>query len=260
MESHEKFCITSSGVDLAEEGRYLVQEAARKGIPLRLTGGVAIWVRASNEARVVLSRHYPDLDFVAHSKHSLILQKLLADRGYESERRFNALHGDRRLLYRAIDNTYHLDVFLDQFHMSHRLDLGRRLEVEELTIPAAELLLTKLQIAEINYKDLNDVAMLLFDHELVDEDGVYKLNVRCLAELCSTDWCLFTTVNDNIEKMRDIVPELLPDDPRQSLILSRIIEFQRRVVVEPKTFRWKLRAKIGRRVRWYERPDEVDHA
>ncbi len=260
IESRDQSCITSSGVNLAEEGRYLIEKAARKGIPLRLTGGVAIWMRASNEARVVLSRHYPDLDLVAHSKHSPILQKMLTDRGYKPECRFNALHGDRRLLYSAADSTYDLDVFLDQLHMSHKLDLGRRLEVEEFTIPAAELILTKLQIAEINYKDLNDVAMLLFDHELTDEDKAYKLNMRCLAELCSTDWGLFTTVNDNLEKMRDILPELLLDDSRESLILSRIKEFQRRLVVEPKTYRWKLRAKVGRRICWYERPDDVDHA
>ena len=258
-ESHEKSCITSSGVNLAEEGRYLVQEVARKGIPLRITGGVAIWMRASNESRVVLRRHYPDLDLVAHSKHSLILQKLLTNHGYESKRRFNALHGNIRLLFHAADNSYHLDIFLDQFQMSHRLDLGRRLEVEELTIPAADLLLTKLQIAELNHKDASDTAMLLFDHELANDDGPGKLNATYVAELCAKDWGLFTTVSDNLGKSRKLLPDLLSDDYQRNLIVTRIDELRRYLETTPKSLRWKLRAKIGRRMSWYERVEEFEH-
>jgi|TARA_Y100000031_G_scaffold156959_1_gene214513 hypothetical protein len=259
MGSNEKSCITSSGVDLAQEGRYLVQWAAQKGIPLRLTGGVAIWMRASDEARVALSRQYPDLDLVAHSKHSLILQKLLTNHGYEPERRFNALHGNIRLFFHAADNSYHLDIFLDQFQMSHKLDLGRRLEVEELTIPTAELLLTKLQIAELNQKDASDTAMLLFDHELANDDGPGKLNTTYVAEPCAKDWGLFTTVSDNLGKSRELLPELLSDDYRRNLVATRIDELRCYLETSPKTLRWKLRAKIGRRMSWHERVEEFEH-
>ena len=68
-------------------------------------------------------------------------------------------------------------MFLDTFEMSHTLDLGARLEAEPETLAAAELLLTKLQIAEINAKDLSDVAMLLWDHQPAGGDGPGQLNV-----------------------------------------------------------------------------------
>src|SRR5439155_14523904 len=124
---------------LVEEGRRLVSEAAARGVALRLLGGVAIWARSSNGAREALGRPYPDLDLAARKKESRRLRDLLEELGYEPERVFNATHGARRLLYHAADRSYHLDVFLDELGMSHNLDLGERLNVEELTVPAAEL-------------------------------------------------------------------------------------------------------------------------
>ena len=249
--------MTSSGALLAQEGSRLVQDAAGRGFPLRLTGGVAIWIRSSGQTREALGRAYPDLDLVAHRKHSYLLPALLEGLGYQSERRFNAVHGDRRLIYHAADGSYHLDIFLDGFEMSHKLDLGRRLEVEDLTLPAAELLLTKLQVAELNRKDISDTVMLLSDHELADKDGAGRLSVGPVVELCAADWCLFTTATDNLAKTRELLPELLADDGWRSLVASRVDELQRRLETVPKTMSWKLRARVGRRVRWYETPEEV---
>jgi len=104
---------------------------------VRLVGGAAIWIRASERARGLLGRDYPDLDLVAHRKQSRPLRDLLEELDYEPERTFNATHGARRLLYHARDRSFHLDVFLDEFVMSHTLDLGARLEIESPTLPAA---------------------------------------------------------------------------------------------------------------------------
>jgi hypothetical protein len=230
------------------EGRRLVEETAARGIPVRLLGGVAVWLRSSNGTRDAFAREYPDLDVVAHKKQSRQLRDVLEQLEYEPERTFNATHGAKRLLYHAADRSYHVDVFLDVFEMSHTLDLGERLETEPLTVPAAELLLTKLQVAEVNRKDLQDAAMLLLEHELADEDGAGKLNAARVAQLCARDWGLHTTIMDNLEKLRESVPEA----PKE-----KIAELERRLETEPKTRAWNLRAKIGRRKRWYELPEEV---
>lgn len=246
----------TSAPEILSEGRRLVEEAAARGIPVRLLGGVAIWLRASEHARSVLGRDYPDLDLVAHKKQSRALRDLLEELGYAPERVFNATHGARRLLYHAADRSYHLDVFLDTFAMSHELDLGTRLEVESPTLPAAELLLTKLQVAEINHKDLSDTAMLLLDHEPGDGDGDGRLNAGRLAQLCAADWGLATTLGDNLEKLRAVLPELLGGDDA-ALVATRVDELEQRIEAAPKTRAWKLRAKVGRRKRWYEVPEEV---
>jgi hypothetical protein len=242
---------------LLAEGRRLVSEAAARGVDLRLLGGVAVWARASNGARSVLGRDYPDLDVAARKKQSRAVRELLEEDGYEPERVFNATHGARRLLYHASDRSYHVDVFLDTLAMSHNLDLTGRLTVEELTLPAAELLLTKLQVAELNEKDAKDTGMLLLEHGLTDADGPGRLNAARVAELCAADWGLFTTVSDNLARTRELLSRLLEEHEQREAIAGRIGELERRLDAAPKTRAWKLRAKIGRRKRWYEVPEEV---
>jgi hypothetical protein len=243
--------------EIVEEGRRLVAQAATHGIAIRLVGGVAVCVRASDEARAILGRDYPDLDFVARKRQSRALRDFLEELGYEPQRTFNAMHGAKRLLYHAPEGGHQIDVFLDVFEMCHRLDLRDRLEVEELTLPAAELLVTKLQVVEINRKDIGDVLMLLIDHEPGDSDGPGKLNTARVAALCAADWGLFTTISDNIVKCHEVVAELLPDPIVAASVKARLDMIGGRLEASPKTAGWKLRARIGRRKRWYEIPDEV---
>ena len=123
--------------------------------------------------------------------------RVLEEEGFEPERVFNATHGARRLLYHG-PGGWQVDIFLDTFEMSHTLDLGTRLEAEPETLAAAELLLTKLQIAEVNAKDLSDTAMLLWDHEPAAADGPGLLNLDPVVSRCAADWGLYTTVTDNL--------------------------------------------------------------
>ncbi|MBO0819008.1 MAG: hypothetical protein J2P30_28050, partial [Actinobacteria bacterium] len=178
-------------------GRSVVAAAAAGGIAVRLIGGVAIWLRSSPAARAALGRDYPDIDVVAHRRQSRALRALLEEAGFEPERVFNATHGARRLLYHG-PGGWQVDVFLDTFEMSHTLDLGARLEAEPETLAVAELLLTKLQIAEVNAKDLADTAMLLWDHEPADTDGPGRFDLARLTGTCGADWGLYTTVTDNL--------------------------------------------------------------
>jgi hypothetical protein len=226
-------------------------------VAARLFGGVAIWERATPRTRDALGRDYADIDLVAHRKASRALRDVLDAEGYQPERTFNAAHGAHRLLYHAADGRFHVDVFLDEFRMSHELDLGARLEVESPTLPAAELLLTKLQVAEVNRKDLSDVAMLLVDHEPDDVDGPQRLNLAEVARVCAADWGLFTTAGDNLERLRELAGELPLARDSLALVLERAGLIAARMDAEPKTAKWKLRARVGRRKRWYETPEEV---
>jgi hypothetical protein len=243
---------------LPEIGRRLVEAAADRGLTIRLMGGVAIWLHATEEAREALGRSYPDLDLVAHEPQSRAVRDFLEEQGYEGEKLFNAIHGAQRLLYRHTEAGYQIDVFLDNFNMSHKLDLGKRLETEPITLPAAELLLTKLQIAEINRKDVGDVVMLLWSHRLGSNDGPGELNMDYVAKVCASDWGLFTTLTDNLTKARELLPEVLGDNSTASGTADQIKTALARLDEHPKSLGWKARAKVGRRVRWYEVPEEVN--
>lgn len=242
---------------LIDEGPRLAEVAAARGVVLRLFGGVAIWHRSAPATRVALGRDYGDLDYVAHRKGSRDLRDLLDAEGFVPERTFNAAHGDRRLIYHAHDGSFHIDVFLDRFDMSHTLDFSARLEIEEPTLPAADLLLAKLQVAQINRKDLTDAAMLLLDHELGEDDGPGRLGGSRLDEACGGDWGLYTTVTDNLTTLDDLAPSLPLRPERADALAGRSAALRRRLEEAPKTRAWRMRAKVGRRKRWYEVPEEV---
>jgi hypothetical protein len=234
-------------------GRAIVATAAARSIPVRLVGGVAIYLRGSPPARAALGRSYPDIDLVAHKKQSRALRGILEETGFEPERVFNATHGARRLLYYAPDG-WQVDVFLDTFEMSHTLDLGRRLEAEPETLAAAELLLTKLQIAEVNRKDLSDTAMLLWDHQPASQDGP---GLTAVTGRCAADWGLHTTVTDNLARCAGLLGEFVASPGDRDRIAGRISQLSQALDDAPKSMGWKARARVGRRVRWYELPEEV---
>jgi hypothetical protein len=242
--------------DMVAAGRSVVAAAAAHSVPVRLIGGVAIWLRASPAARAALGRSYPDIDLVAHKKQSRKLRTVLEEAGFEPERVFNATHGARRLLYHG-PAGWQVDIFLDTFEMSHTLDLGTRLEAEPETLAAAELLLTKLQIAEVNAKDLSDTAMLLWDHAVGSADGPGMLNLAPVAARCATDWGLYTTVTDNLAACAELLGSLVPVVADRSRIAGRIAAISDALAAAPKSLSWQLRAKVGRRKRWYELPEEV---
>jgi hypothetical protein len=237
-------------------GRHVIAAAAAQSVPVRLIGGVAIWLRASTAARAALGRSYPDIDLVAHKKQSRKLRAVLEEAGLEPERVFNATHGARRLLYHG-PGGWQVDIFLDTFEMSHTLDLGTRLEAEPETLAAAELLLTKLQIAEVNAKDLSDTAMLLWDHEPASADGPGLLNLGPVVSRCAADWGLYTTVTDNLAAGGGLLGSLVPAAADRSRIAARFAAVTDALAAAPKSVGWQLRAKVGRRKRWYELPEEV---
>jgi hypothetical protein len=199
-----------------------------------------------------LTREYKDLDFATSKKSSGDLQKLLRDMGYEPHLGFNAMNGRERLLFYDNPNERQVDVFVSSFRMCHEIPLEKRLTVDEDTVPLAELLLTKLQIIELNEKDVRDTVALLLEHEVTDDDR--GVNASRVASLCADDWGLWRTISHNLEKLRHHVGNYDVDAETVSNRVSLILE---RIEIAPKSRSWRMRAKIGERKRWYELPEEV---
>jgi hypothetical protein len=237
--------------DVVAEGRRVLDAAREAGLTLRLLGGVAVHVRSSG-LPPQLSREYKDLDFATSKKSSGDLQKLLRDLGYEPHLGFNAMNGRERLLFYDNPNGRQVDVFVSSFRMCHEIPLEKRLDVDEHTVPLAELLLTKLQIIELNEKDVRDTVALLLEHEVtIDDTGVNSWHI---SELCSEDWGLWRTITQNLGKLREHVGSY---DVDHELVSSRVSLLLERIEATPKSRSWRIRAKIGERKRWYELPEEV---
>jgi hypothetical protein len=242
---------------LTEAGR-LARAATEQDVPLRLLGGAAIRIRAKGDLPSCFERSYGDIDFVAGRGATRKVGDFFREAGYTPNVRFNALNSRERLLFLDEEHDRQIDVFVGAFRMSHEVPLEARIEVDELTIPLAELLLTKLQVYELNEKDVRDTLALLRDHEVGDTDGD-SVNGRRVAELCGSDWGLWRTITANLDTCRTHVDRYdLPAGDRQR-IEARAGELLERIEAEPKSRAWRLRAKIGERKRWYEVPEEPRH-
>jgi hypothetical protein len=240
--------------DVVAEARRVLARAEAENVPLRLLGGVAIKLRAPGELHAAFTRTYADLDFATKKKTAGPTAELLRAEGYEPHVAFNALHGGERLLFFDNENERQVDVFVGSFQMSHRIPLDERLELDPISIPLGELLLTKLQIAELNEKDVRDTLALLHDHPLADADGE-TLNAGRVAVLCAGDWGLWRTITGNLVACRAFADTY--DVPERAALDERIDALLERIETEPKTRAWRLRARIGERKRWYDLPEEV---
>lgn len=235
----------------------MAEAAEREGLDLRLLGGVAIKVRAKDGLHPTFEREYADLDWIASRAASNGVQKLLADLGYSPQTRFNAINGRERLLFMDEENDRQVDVFVGAFRMSHEIPFGGRLAIEPVTIPLAELLLTKLQIIELNEKDVRDSLAILNNHPVAEEDGD-SINAGRVAKLCASDWGLWRTITANLESTAERSGNFDLPEGGEARITDRVRALLERIDEEPKTFGWKVRSKIGERKRWYELPEEVD--
>lgn len=232
----------------------MLHDAEALQLDLRLVGGVGVAVRCPSTRTAPLVRSYNDIDFVGRSSQSRRLIAFFCEHGYRSEERFNAVHGHRRLLFRHQEHSGPIDVLLDRFEMCHKIDLRRRLLLDVETLTLADLLVTKMQIVEINHKDLLDALALLVDHPIVtgSNEGI---DSGYMAVLCAADWGLWRTLHLNQPKVT-AAAELL-DQAARAVTVDRIGELFTRLDDEAKPLAWRVRARVGDRVQWYEVPDEV---
>jgi hypothetical protein len=242
---------------MVEEAVRVAEEAERRDVALRLLGGVAIKVRARDGLNPAFEREYADLDWITPKGNSAKAQKFFESLGYAPQTRFNAIYGRERLLYFDEENDRQVDVLVGNFRMCHEIPFGGRMTLEPLTVPLAELLLTKLQIIELNEKDVRDALALLHDHPAGEEDGE-SVNAAHIAGLCASDWGLWRTFTANLEALEGHLERYdLPEESKER-IEDRVRAILERIEEEPKSFGWKMRAKIGDRKRWYDLPEEVE--
>ena len=240
--------------NMVEEAIRIVDYATEKNTTLRLLGGLAIRLHCIIEDFCV--REYSDFDLVGLSEEKESLMKVFEDMGYTPDLRFNALHGHKRLKFEDHLNDRHVDVFLDHFDMDHDWDLSRRVHVEQYTLPLSDLLLTKLQICKINEKDIRDSITILKDSVLGEEDTPTIINMEYIADICSGDWELYTSVLDNMKILMNFLDIYPLEDAEKDLVRSRVKTLTHTLITHPKTAKWKLRSAVGKHLAWCEQVEE----
>ena len=159
-------------------------------------------------------------------------------------------------VFSEVPPSDHIDVFLDAMRMDHQVDLRDRLEINTYAIDPADLFLSKLQIVNLNEKDIHDVITLVKDVYVDFQPHPGVLDLHHVAGVCAADWGLYIDVMNNI----DTVVEHVGDydlGPRDAARVRRTLELAQDMMTEQaKTLRWRLRARIGKRVRWYDEVEE----
>jgi Uncharacterised nucleotidyltransferase len=250
--------MASTRPDIVDEARRVIAGAHAEDVTLRAVGGVAVELHAQ-AVHPALARPYQDLDLVTTRKQGRAAAKLLRDLGYEPNERFNATNGATRLVFYDLEHERQVDVFVGEFRMCHAIPIADRLHLDPDTVPLAELLLTKLQIVQLNEKDLRDIWAILYEHDVADHDDDV-VNAAYVAGLLAGDWGLWRTSRQTVETARAHLDDAPLGVAERKLLDDRLERLWVRVEAEPKSLRWRGRAKVGERAQWYEQPEEVGHA
>ncbi len=207
---------------VVDEATAIIEDAQSQGVLLRLIGGLAFRVQAPGWPGRT-SDTPVDIDLVAASPNHKRVGEVLRRYGYVPDVHHNAL-------------------------------------IEPITVPLADLLLSKLQIVKLNTKDALDVLALMACHPTSLDDE--RISVPRILEHTSRLWGWWRTVSANLDwigafakdESERAPPWTAGYDPR-----TQAAQLRSEIDRSSKTLGWTLRSRIGDRLPWYDSPEEVQH-
>jgi hypothetical protein len=244
--------------DPLPEALGLVQGAADAGIRLKILGGLGVRVLCPDFPPRM--RADQDMDLACLGKGRRQVAEHLERAGCQPDKRFNNLNGDRQMYFNAPSGRP-IDVMVDRLSMCHTLDFRPSFGSVSPTLDPADLLLSKLQIVELNAKDAHDIFHLLSGVRVGPEAARPFIDTDRFGSVLSSDWGWWRTVTGSLAKLPDLLasqPGLAPPYPRFDA-LTQAKQLMEVAESAPKGLKWKARARVGDKVRWYELPEEVDH-
>jgi hypothetical protein len=244
------------------EATALIDAAKERQLHLRLLGALAVVRQCPGGVWLLekTNRILTDLDFMGYEKEVNKLETMFSELGY-------ALLGGRgvtmdvwigrRIFHDASGARPRVDVFLDRLDFCHPIELKGRLDLDPVTISLTDILLEKLQIVEINEKDLKDLVVLFLEHPVADHDQKGALDAAYVVDLLSKDWGFYYTVSLNLDRLRRYIAAMSElDYGQRALVEERMDHLWAKVEAAPKGLKWKMRARVGPKRRWYNEVGE----
>jgi hypothetical protein len=238
------------------EALRLVDDAEAEGIKLRILGSLAYRIHCPDHLALfdAMERALTDIDFAADAKQTKAIRTFLTTRGYVEDQRMTVSTEGSRYYFEDPETGLGVDVFFDELYFCHRIALRDRLDLDRPTIPTCDLLLEKMQIVELNLKDVKDTVVLLLEHPVAsDGAGVEEIDARYVAGVLADDWGFYHTVSINLDKVERFLPDFDSVRPDQGeVIRARIAELRDAMESADKSRKWRLRAKVGTKKKWYQ--------
>ncbi len=237
--------------DALEAATQIIDSAETRGVRLRLLGGLAFKKLCPSSMDSRYFRENKDIDLMGRREDSREIVKVMETLGYRPRELFNKLNMGQRMIYYDMGNRRRVDLFLDEFVMCHKFNFKESILAGTYTLPITQLLMTKLQVVEKTEKEYKDTIVAFRDFDVSTGEGGIRGDE--IADLCSKDWGIYTTFWKSLESVIAKAEGL--DDGERSVVVSRIQKLMSMMEAAPKTFGWRMRARIGERTRWYELPD-----
>lgn len=247
-------------LEFVDEGLRLVKDAAERGIQLRILGSVAYRIQCPNNIHLFddMARELTDVDFAAEKKQNREIREFMIGEGYQPEEGVYVASEGARHVYVHPQTGLNVDVFADELYFCHCIPFKGRLDLDTPTISTTDLLLEKMQIVEINLKDIKDTLVLMLEHPLgTKADGNKHIDSDYIGSMMAKDWGFYHTFTTNLRKVPDYISEFpaITED-QAGTIRANVAGLLKRIEDVPKTMKWKLRAKVGTRTRWYQEVTE----
>jgi Icc-related predicted phosphoesterase len=243
---------------LAEALR-IIELGEEKRIILRLMGAIAVKLHCPRYEHLYkqMDRTLTDIDYATYGKCREAVGKFFTSLGYTPNEQVIAFYGKQRHIYWSDENQWQVDLFFDELDMCHKVDFRGRLELDKPTVTLADIVLEKMQIVRINEKDVKDTIILLLEHPIGETDKD-EINGAYIADLLSRDWGYYYTVTTNIRKVSDFTGDYASLSlEEKERVRSQARTLLRRIEDAKKSAKWKLRSKLGTKVKWYKEVEEV---
>lgn len=255
--------------DFLRDSLQIVTVAQERRVPLRILGALSCYLqlkKVSQEAVELYQRlgrmgdgvMFTDLDVMGYRKHRSDIMKVLEKELHLTpDLRFLQIYGGQRLLYYK-GNSFSIDVFLDKLEYSHDVDFRNRLELDYPTISLADFVLEKLQIHEVNRKDLVDLVATFLHFDVQDGKGI---DSAYISTILAGDWGFWYDANANLRKTVQMGGQLVQEgrlnEGQRDIVEKKVSTLLSSIEGHPKSKDWTKRSSVGTAKPWYRAVEEV---
>lgn len=260
--------------NVLKTGLEVVEKASSRDVVLRILGALAVYLHCKDhgnvgEALLRMGRVdgktvFTDLDLIGYSKQRKQILELMRELGFDEDRMINALFGHKRLIFSK--GKVKVDIFFDKLEFSHDVEFGKapgkgRLELDYPTISLTDLVLEKLQIHQINKKDIVDLIAIFLAHPVSNNSVREGVDGSYIARLLADDWGFWYDATNNLMKVLSFAEKFGEEGAltaeQVALVKERVNALNKMIEEAPKSKAWLKRSKKGTSKPWYREVGEL---
>ncbi len=241
------------------EVRRIVEAGSAAGVTLRLLGSLAFQFHCPEFGflQEKMGRAYTDIDFAGYGREAKNVRALMAGLGYAEDKEVWVVSEGGRAIFNHPALKLHVDVFYEKLDFSHVIPWAGRLETDSPTIPLAETAAGEDadRADQREGRDRHDHAPARAPAGETDRETI---NMNACRQAVLGGMGAVAHGDDEPEQGAPAGRRLPPTDRQQKNdVAIQIDGAMAHIEASPKSMAWRMRARVGDRVKWYKDVDEV---